>query len=115
VRRHQRTTVLEILAQSEYVRIERNYYVYILFGKTGVLYIGMTNDLYRRVFEHKTKFRPGFTQKYNVTKLAYFEETNDVTIAIAREKELKGWRRSKKIALIETQNPNWTDLSKDWY
>lgn len=97
------------------MRAEKSYYVYIMFGRTGVLYVGFTNDIYRRVFEHKSKIKPSFTQRYNVTKLAYFEETNDVMIAIAREKEIKGWRRSKKIALIENLNPGWTDLSKDWY
>ena len=76
---------------------------------SGTLYTGMTNNLERRVYEHKQKQIPGFTNKYDVTRLAYFEETSDVGIAIAREKEIKGWRRSKKIALIKTINPTWQD------
>jgi putative endonuclease len=67
------------------------------------------------VYEHKQKLIPGFTQKYNIDKLAYYEETVDVTAAIAREKQIKGWLRAKKIALIESMNPEWLDLSADWY
>ncbi len=91
------------------------YYIYIMSSSTGTLYTGMTNDLERRVYEHKHKLKPGFTKRYNVTRLAYFEETNDVGIAIAREKEIKGWRRSKKVALIKTLNPTWQDLAADWF
>jgi putative endonuclease len=75
----------------------------------------MTNDLERRVYEHKNIITPGFTSKYNITKLVFFESTTNVDEAIKREKQIKGWLRSKKIALIESQNPNWKDLSKDWY
>jgi putative endonuclease len=87
------------------------YYVYILSNwNNKVIYIGMTNNLERRVFEHRNKLLPGFTNKYNVHKLVYFESTNDVNAAIAREKEIKKWRREKKNTLIETVNPNWGEL-----
>jgi putative endonuclease len=92
-----------------------NYYVYILTNRSKTLYTGVTNDLIRRVYEHKQKLIPGFTQKYNIDKLAYYEESVDVTAAIAREKQIKGWLRAKKIALIESMNPEWHDLSADWY
>ncbi len=92
-----------------------NYYVSILSNRSKTLYSGITNDLIRRVYEHKQKLIPGFTQKYNIEKLAYYEETVDVTAAIAREKQIKGWLRVKKIALIESMNPEWHDLSADWY
>ncbi len=92
-----------------------NYYVYILTNRSKTLYTGVTNDLIRRVYEHKQKLIPGFTQKYNIDKLVYYEETVDVTAAIAREKQIKGWLRVKKIALIESMNPQWHDLSADWY
>ena len=79
-----------------------------------VLYVGMTNNLQRRMYEHKHHLVEGFTDKYNVTKLVYFEETSDVNAAIEREKQLKKWRREKKNKLIESMNPNWNDLSDDW-
>jgi putative endonuclease len=79
------------------------------------LYIGVTNDLERRVFQHKTGAVPGFTSKYRVTRSVYCEETNDPTAAIEREKQLKGWLRRKKIALIESTNPRWLDLAADWF
>jgi len=88
-----------------------NYYVYILTNKSRTLYVGMTNNLERRVYEHKNKLVPGFTSKYNLDILLYYEQTADVLSAIAREKQIKGWTRSKKIALIESQNPKWLDLS----
>ena len=87
------------------------YYVYILASrKYGTLYIGVTNDLVRRVYEHRTKAVPGFTAKYGVNKLVLFEKFDDVVTAITREKELKKWRRDWKTRLIEEQNPNWDDL-----
>ena len=89
----------------------KQYYVYIMASRSRVIYIGMTNDLRRRVAQHQHKLVEGFTQKYNVTQLDYYEVTNDVHSALAREKELKGWRRSKKVALIEKLNPAWKDLS----
>ena len=90
------------------------YYVYIMTSPTGTLYVGMTDNLQRRVYEHKHKLVEGFTKKYNVTRLVYFEETGDVKTAIGREKEIKKWRRSKKIALIESHNLKWQDLSQGW-
>ncbi len=93
----------------------KSYYVYIMTNKSGTLYTGVTNNLERRVYEHKHKLVPGFTSKYNITKLVYFEEGNDVNAALAREKQIKGWLRAKKIALIESVNPEWKDLSLDWY
>ena len=89
------------------------YYVYILTNWSNkVLYIGITNNLVRRCYEHKHKIIKGFTEKYNVNKLVYFDTTNDVSEAIKREKQLKGWTRSKKINLVESINPMWNDLSE---
>ena len=93
---------------------DRQYYVYILTNRTRTLYVGVTNDLERRMYEHKNKLLPGFTSKYNVTWLAYYEQTSDVESAIAREKQIKGWRRSKKVELIESANPRWKVLSLEW-
>jgi len=94
---------------------EKQYYVYLLTNwNNKVIYVGITNDLRRRLFEHKNKLVKGFTEKYNVTKLVYFETTTDVTSAIAREKEIKKWRREKKNRLVETTNPDWKDLSTGW-
>ena len=91
------------------------YYVYILTNKSNrVLYIGVTNNLARRVLEHKQKIIKGFSQKYNCTKLVYCEETNSVIDAIAREKQLKNWHRQWKINLITEMNPNWDDLAEEW-
>jgi len=88
------------------------YCVYILANASNsVLYIGVTNDLERRLFEHKNHLVPGFTSRYNVEKLVYFEAVNDINAAIAREKQLKGWSRAKKNALVETLNPDWRELS----
>lgn len=94
---------------------EKQYCVYIMSSRSGVLYVGVTNDLQRRVFEHKSLAMPGFTSKYKATQLVYFETTTDVTAAIAREKEIKGWLRSKKVKLIEAENPLWVDLSAEWF
>ncbi len=94
----------------------RIFYVYILTNKNKtVLYTGFTNSLERRVWEHKQHAIPGFTKKYNCDRLIYFEEFSDVRQAIAREKQIKGWLRSKKEALIATMNPEWNDLAADWY
>lgn len=90
------------------------YFVYILSSDTGVLYTGVTNDLERRIHEHQQKLIPGFTAKYNINRLIYFEETPDVRSAIAREKEIKSWNRTKKLDLIRSQNPRFLDLSADW-
>jgi putative endonuclease len=88
------------------------YYVYILTNKTNkVLYIGVTNDLERRVFEHKNKLVEGFTKKYNLNKLVYYEVTSDIQSALEREKQLKNWHRDWKINLIKKFNPEWKDLT----
>jgi putative endonuclease len=91
-----------------------NYYVYIMASASGTLYTGMTNDLERRVAEHKQKIIEGFSKKYDTTKLVYFEHTADVNAAITREKQIKGWLRIKKTNLIKRINPGWKDLSLDW-
>jgi putative endonuclease len=92
------------------------YYVYILASKIrGALYIGTTNDLQRRVYEHKKGIQKGFTQKYGVNKLMYFEVFQNVYGAINREKQLKKWNRQWKIALFENENKKWNDLALDWY
>ncbi len=89
------------------------YYVYILASKkNGTLYIGVTDNLIRRVYEHKNDIIDGFTKKYHVHKLVYYEQTNDINSAIQREKQLKKWRRQWKIDLIEKNNPNWDDIYK---
>ena len=89
----------------------KHYFIYILTNKNNkVLYIGVTNNLLRRGYEHRNKFIDGFTKKYNLTKLVYFEEFNDINEAIAAEKKIKGWLRIKKIKLIESKNPDWEDL-----
>ena len=93
--------------------MDKQYFVYILTNKSNkVLYIGVTNDLLRRIQEHKNKIIKGFTSKYNLNKLVYFEETDDVYSAIFREKQLKNWHREWKINLISEHNPKWKDLSK---
>jgi putative endonuclease len=89
-----------------------NYFVYIMTNKSGTLYTGVTNNLERRLFEHKNHLIEGFTRKYKITKLVYFEETSDVKAALFREKQIKGWKRKKKVALIESINPDWKDLSE---
>jgi putative endonuclease len=94
---------------------EKHYYVYIMASHSRTLYTGVTNDLLRRVYEHKHRLTPGFTSKYNMTRLVYFEDAGDVRSAIEREKQIKGWLRAKKIALIEAANPEWRDLSEGWY
>ena len=89
----------------------KSYYVYILTNwNNKVMYVGITNNLIRRVHEHKNKLVKGFTEKYNVNKLVYFEETRDVIAAITREKEIKKWRREKKDQLVNRMNPTWKDL-----
>ena len=93
---------------------ERQYYVYILTNRTRRLYAGVTNDLERRMYEHKSKLVSGFASKYNLTWLAYYEETSDVMSAIEGEKEIKGWRRNRQEALVESMNPKWRDLSLEW-
>ena len=91
----------------------KTYYAYILTNYSKTLYTGVTNDLQRRIYQHKNKTIPGFTSKYKINRLVYYETFNDIRQAIAREKHIKGWLREKKIALIESVNPMWKDLSED--
>jgi putative endonuclease len=91
------------------------YFVYILTNRSRTLYTGVTRDLERRMYEHRMKLLTGFTSRYNVNRLVYFETTSDVRSAIGREKEIKSWRRDKKIALIQASNPTWKDLSRSWH
>ena len=93
----------------------KEYYVYIMSNKSGTLYTGITNDLEQRVYQHKNKLIEGFTKRYNITQLVYFSSSDDVTTAIAREKQIKGMLRSKKIELIKTMNPQLKDLSEGWF
>ena len=94
---------------------KKTFQVYILSSKSRTLYIGMTGDLQTRVYEHKTKVRDGFTAKYNIDRLVYFEEFTDPRQAFERERELKTWFRERKVALIESFNPTWEDLSAGGY
>ncbi len=93
----------------------RNFYVYIMAGNFRTLYTGVTNNLERRVLQHKRKLVPGFTSKYNINRLVHFETFGDIRAAIAREKQIKGWLRAKKVALIVSHNPTWSDLSQGWF
>jgi putative endonuclease len=97
------------------VPVEKSYVVYIMSNESKMLYVGVTNDLQKRVFQHKSKLIPGFTKKYNLYKLVYFEIFADIRAAITREKEIKGWLRSKKVALITAKNPQWNDLAENWF
>ena len=95
---------------------EHNYYVYILTNRrNNVMYVGVTSDLPRRILEHKSKTIKGFTEKYNLVKLVYYEQTTYVYAALEREKEIKKWRREKKNVLVESMNPGWKDLSVGWF
>jgi putative endonuclease len=91
-----------------------SFFVYILSSKYKKTYIGVTNDLDRRLYEHRNKLFEGFSAKYNIDRLVYFEQFDDIQQAIVRETQLKDWRREKKIALIEGMNPEWKDLSEEW-
>ena len=93
----------------------KQYYIYIMASRSKTLYTGVTDDLERRVYEHKNRLTDGFTKKYNVHKLVYYEITSDAQAAITREKQIKGWLRRKKTTLIETINPEWADLSEGWF
>jgi putative endonuclease len=97
--------------QERYKSAMNNYYIYILAsGKNGTLYIGVTNDLARRIYEHREGLLKGFTKKYNIKILVYYEEFDDIGFAIQRKKDLKKWKRSWKLQLIEDVNQNWEDL-----
>jgi putative endonuclease len=96
------------------MRSQARYYVYMMASLTGTLYVGVTNSIYQRVTQHREGLSDGFTKKYGVNRLVYFEVFQYVDNAIAREKQIKGWSRAKKVALIEPVNPSWRDLSKDF-
>jgi putative endonuclease len=93
----------------------KEYFVYIMTNKSKTLYTGVTDNLIRRVAEHKQGTIKGFTSKYQINKLVYFESGNNINEALYREKQIKGWLRKKKVALIEPENPEWKDLSEDWF
>jgi putative endonuclease len=93
---------------------QRRYFVYIMANASKRLYTGLTNSIRRRVREHKLKLTPGFAAHYNITRLVYFESFEDVRNAIEREKEIKAWTRAKRLALVESTNPKWNDLSREW-
>ncbi|MBN8586263.1 MAG: GIY-YIG nuclease family protein [Ignavibacteria bacterium] len=96
--------------------MSNSYYVYILSSRrNGTIYTGVTNNLLQRMYSHKNNLLKGFTSRYGVNRLVYYEETGDIYAAIEREKEIKGWTRIKKMKLIESVNPNWKDLSQDWF
>jgi len=97
------------------MRDPRYYCVYIMGSLTGTLYIGVSGNLQKRVFPHKFRHYEGFTARYEVVRLLYFESYDDVHKALAREKQLKGWSRAKKIALFERRNPQWKDLASEWH
>ena len=90
-------------------------YVRVMASKSGTLYVGVTSDIKRRVYEHKQHLIPGFTDKYNVDRLLYVETIGDPASAVSRERQIKKWRREKKVMLIDSMNPEWNDLSQDWY
>jgi len=93
----------------------RTIYVYVLASATRRLYVGVTNDLVRRAWQHRTGALPGFTRKYSISRLVYFETFSDPALAIKREKQLKSWARVKKLALVESMNPAWKDYAEDWF
>jgi putative endonuclease len=93
---------------------ERRYFVYIMANASRRLYTGMTNSIRRRVHEHKLKLAPSFAARYNITRLVHFESFEDVRNAIEREKQIKAWTRAKRLALVESTNPKWNDLSREW-
>jgi putative endonuclease len=114
--RLKKTAAVGMTQSRKYMSKNRRFFVYIMTNRprSHVLYTGITGDLPRRVFQHKNKLVPGFTSRYNLTRLVYYEEFVYPDAAIDREKEIKGWRRSKKIALIESMNPCWNDLADKW-
>jgi putative endonuclease len=92
----------------------KSYYTYIVASRSRTLYIGVTSNLEQRIWQHKNKAHKGFTANYNCNRLVWFEQYSNVGAAITREKELKGWRRARKIELIEATNASWSDVSEDW-
>ena len=96
--------------------MHKSYYVYLMTNSIKtVLYTGVTGDLFKRVYEHKNHLKGKFTDRYNCEILVYYEETNDINVALNREKQIKGWLRKKKDALVSASNPNWKDLAEGWY
>ncbi|HEU0295048.1 MAG TPA: GIY-YIG nuclease family protein [Anaerolineales bacterium] len=95
--------------------MSKEYYVYIMTNKSRTLYTGVTNDLVLRVYEHKNKMVKGFTSNYNIQYFVYYESTSSIESAIEREKQIKGWLRTRKIELINSVNPEWKDLSEEWF
>ncbi|MHB1391121.1 MAG: GIY-YIG nuclease family protein [Thermoleophilia bacterium] len=93
----------------------KTYYIYIMANRSRTLYVGVTNNLERRIFEHRNHLVDGFTKKYRITRLVYIEETSNVESAIMREKQIKSWRRDKKLNLIDGMNPAWDDLADGWF
>ncbi len=93
----------------------KTFYTYIMASDTGTLYVGMTSNIKERVYQHKHHLIPGFTDKYNIENLLYVETFSNASSAIKREKQLKSWSRKKKINLIDSKNPTWNDLAKNWY
>ena len=91
------------------------YYIYMMTNRAGTLYTGVTNDLEHRVYEHIHGAVPGFTSRYSLNRLIYYEETSDVGDAISREKQIKGWLRRKKVELVDSMNPLWVDLAEAWH
>jgi putative endonuclease len=96
------------------MRERGRYFVYIACSASWTLYTGITNDIERRMWEHKNKLFPGFTAKFNIDRLVYYETFRDVHSALRREKQIKAWTRAKRIALVKTMNPKWDDLSRQW-
>ena len=94
---------------------DRIYATYILASRSRVLYVGSTSNLIRRMYQHRARIVKGFTQQYDVTRLVYYEQTPNSRAAVEREQEIKGWRREKKVRLIESVNPGWLDLAEDWF
>ena len=90
-------------------------FVYILTSKSPVLYVGVTNDMFRRMWEHRNGAFPGFTRRYGVDRLVYYEAASDPAAAISREKQIKGWARTNKVGMIESMNPDWNDLAERWF
>src|ERR1700676_3996071 len=109
------TIRLAPVPSSSCMRDPRYYCVYIMGSLTGTLYIGLSGNLHKRVFQHKFHHYEGFTARYDVVRLLYWESYDDVHRALGREKQLKGWARAKKIALLERRNPQWKDLAAEWY
>lgn len=113
--RTRRRRVRDLLSRNLIVARSRIYCVYIASNKSRAIYVGITSDLMGRMPQHRSRSLPGHTSKYRIDRLIYFETTEDVRSAVQREKQIKGWRREKKVRLIESQNPTWEDLAAKWF